>query len=122
MNKLADLPAEFRHRAAFVRENAAAEQAATAWERAAIELEAALRAHVLEALTLREASLECGYSVDHLRRLIRDATIPNAGDQREYRVLRRDIPKKPGHRVAASRPQAVSSRTQAARAVVTREE
>ena len=120
--KLAALPAEFRRRAEFVRENAAAEQAATVWEKAALEVEAALRADELESLTLRKASLECGYSIDHLRRLIREGTIPNAGDKREHRVLRRDIPRKPGHRVAASRPLAASSRTQAARAVVTREE
>ena len=120
--KLQALPAEFRRRAEFVRENAAAEQAATAWEKAATEVEAALRADELEELTLQEASLECGYSVDHLRRLIRDGTIPNAGDERKHGVLRRDIPRKPGHRVAVLRPLAPSSRTQAARAVVTREE
>ena len=119
---LAALPANFRERAAFLRENAAAEQAATAWEKAAIEVESALRGHGLEALTLRAAAPECGYSVDHLRRLIRDGTIPNAGSDREYRILRRDIPKKPGHAVAPARPQVASSRTQAARAVVTREE
>ncbi len=111
------LPADFRRRAEFLRENGAAEQAATAWEKAATEVEAALRADRLEELTLPEASLECGYSTDHLRRLIRDGTIPNAGDEREYRILRRDLPRKPGHRVAALRPLAASSRTQAARAV-----
>ena len=68
---LAELPTNFRERAAFLRENAAAEQAATAWEKAAIELESALRGHELEALTLRAAAPECGYSVAHLRRLIR---------------------------------------------------
>lgn len=119
---LADLPTAFRERATFLRENAAAEQAATAWEKAATEVESALRGHELEALTLRDAAPECGYSVDHLRRLIRDGTIPNAGNHREYRILRRDIPKKPGHAVASARPQVASSRTQAARAVVTRED
>ena len=84
---LTDLPTTFRERAAFLRENAAAEQASTAWERAAIEVEAALRGHALEALTLRAAARECGYSVDHLRRLIREGTIPNAGDDRQYRIL-----------------------------------
>ena len=119
---LAELPTNFRERAAFLRENAAAEQAATAWEKAAIELESALRGHELEAFTLRAAAPECGYSVDHLRRLIRAGTIPNAGNDREYQILRRDIPKKPGHAVASARPKVASSRTQAARAVVTRED
>jgi len=119
---LADLPTAFRERATFLRENAAAEQAATAWEKAATEVESALRAHGLEALTLREATPECGYGADHLRRLMRDGTIPNAGNDREYRILRRDLPKKPGHAVASVGPQVASSRTQAARAVVTGEE
>ena len=119
---LADLPASFRERAAFLRENAAAEGAAVAWEKAAVEVESALRGHELEALTLRAAAPESGYSVDHLRRLIRDGTIPNAGNDRVSRILRRDIPKKPGHALASARPRVASSRTQAARAVVTREE
>ena len=42
LNKLplGDLPSTFREKAAFLRENAAAEGAATAWERAAIKVEA----------------------------------------------------------------------------------
>ena len=119
---LLDLPTMFRERAALLREYGSAEGAATAWEKAATEVESALRAHGLEALTLREATPECGYGVDHLRRLIRDGTIPNAGNDREYRVLRRHLPKKPGHTVASAHPHVASSRTQAARAVVTREE
>ena len=114
---LQDLPTTFREKAAFLRENAAAEQAATAWERAAIEVESAMRGHELEALTLRRAARECGYSVDHLRRLIRDGTIPNAGDTREMRILRMHLPKKPGHGVAPRAEPEPSSRLQAARAV-----
>jgi hypothetical protein len=119
---LTDLPIDFRERAVLLREYGAAEGVAIAWERAATEVESALRAHGLEALTLSEAASESGYGVDHLRRLIRDGTIPNAGNDREYRVLRRHLPKKPGHAVASAGPQVASSRTQAARAVVTGEE
>ena len=80
---LTDLPTTFRERAALLRDYGAGEQAATAWEKAAIEVESALRGHRLEALTLRVASAESGYSVDHLRRLLRDCAIPNAGTGRE---------------------------------------
>ena len=104
---LTDVPTAFRERAAFLRENAAAEQAATAWERAAIEVEAALRVHELDALTLREASGECGYSVEHLRRLLRDATIPNSGSSGGPRILRAHLPRKPGHGIAPHGPKAL---------------
>jgi hypothetical protein len=70
---LTDLPTVFRERAAFLRENAAAAQAATAWERAAIEVEAALWGHEREALSLREAASENGYSPDP-----RDGLAPTA--------------------------------------------
>jgi hypothetical protein len=89
---LTDLPKAFRERAAFLRENAAAEQAATAWERAAIEVEAALHAHGSEVLTLRDAALESGYSPDHIGRMIREGKIPNAGRAGAPRIARGDIP------------------------------
>ncbi len=115
------LPTSWREQAKLFREHAE-ESLAIAYERCADQLDAVLAEADDEALTLREASLEGGYSIDHLRRRIRDGTIPNAGDERKYRIFRRDMPKKPGHRVATPRPLAASSRTQAARAVVTREE
>ena len=94
---LTDLPTIFRERAAFLRENAAAEQAATAWDRAAIEVEAALHAHGLETLTLLDSALESGYSSDHLGRMIREGKIPNAGRRGAPRIARQDLP---GKRVA----------------------
>lgn len=51
-----------------------------------------------EILTLAQASKESGYSPDHLRLLIRQAKIPNAGQRRKPRIRRRDIPRKPGSR------------------------
>ena len=119
---LADLPTTFRERAAFLREYAAAEQAATAWERAAIEVEAALRVRELDALTLRDASSECGYSVEHLRRLLRDATIPNSGSSGRPLILRSHLPRKPGHGIALRGSEEPSSITQVARAIATRGE
>jgi hypothetical protein len=51
-----------------------------------------------EVLTMAQASKESGYSADHLRLLIRQTKIPNAGRRRAPRIRRRDIPRKPGSR------------------------
>ncbi len=118
----ADLPAAFQEAAAIAREYAADERAAASWERAAEMAEQSLRRSGLELLTLQQAAAESGYSRDHLRRLIDEGTIPNAsGADASRTILRKDLPKKPGHGVAAVRPTVASSRVQAARAVAGRE-
>jgi hypothetical protein len=91
---LADLPDSFREKAAFLRENASADQAATAWERAADEVEASLHDHGSEALPLQEAARESGYTPDHLGRLIREGTLSNAGRPNAPRIRRSDLPRK----------------------------
>ena len=55
-----------------------------------------IRGQAEEVLTLAQAAQESGYSTDHLRLLIRQAKIPNAGRRRAPRIRRRDIPRKPG--------------------------
>ncbi len=70
--------------------------AAHAFETAALELEQALRAAELEALTLRQASRESGYDEDYLGEMVREGKIPNAGRKHAPRILRRDLPRKPG--------------------------
>ncbi len=118
----ADLPAAFKGIAAIARECAADERAAAIWERAAEMVEESLRRSGLERLTLQQAALESGYSIDHLRRLIDDGTIPDASAADGSRaILRMHLPRKPGHGVAAVRPPVPSSRLQAARAVAGRE-
>ena len=123
----ADLPAAFKAIAADAREYTADERAAAIWERAAEMVEESLRLSGLERLTLQRAAAESGYSIDHLRRLIDEGTIPNApgGDGSRAilsrAILRKDLPRKPGHGVAAVRPTVASSRVQAARAVAGRE-
>jgi hypothetical protein len=47
-----------------------------------------------EILSLAAASSVSGYSRDHLARLIRQGTIPNAGRPNAPRVRRRDLPRK----------------------------
>jgi hypothetical protein len=109
-----DLPAEFRETATSLRRDGGAEQPAIAWERAAQRIEEELTGHLTERLSLREAAIESGYTVGHISRMIRNGTIPVEEDGT---VLRRDLPKKPGHGIAADVPEAPSSRVQLARAV-----
>ena len=76
--------------------------AAHAYELAARELEEALRSADAEALTLEEAARESGYSIDHLRHMVADGKITNAGRYRSPRIARRDLPKRAGHAPASS--------------------
>lgn len=112
-----DLPIVFRLKAEELRRDAAAEQAARAYERAAEMVEDALRGQGDEVLDLDQAEVESGYSRLHLRRLLREGSIPNAGRRGAPRIRRADLPRKPGYQVATG-PQAVpSSEVQLARAV-----
>lgn len=121
MRSLLDLPQAFREIAAFVRQNAAAEEAATAWERAADRLEVELRELFGGTVTLDEAEVESGYSRKHLLRLIREGTIPNVGTEASPMITRVHLPRKPGyagHALAGEVPEVSPSRAQVARAVV----
>ena len=62
----------------------------------AAEVRASLANQESEVLTLAQASGESGYSKDHLRHLISDGTIPDAGRKNAPRIIRRDLPVKPG--------------------------
>lgn len=69
-----------------------------------------------EILSLAAASSESGYSRDHLARLIRQGTIPNAGRPNAPRVRRRDLPRKATGLQSAD--ESGISRAQIARSVV----
>jgi len=69
---------------------------ATALERAAADLEAALAREQDALLTLEQAAQESGYSADHLRHLVAEGTVPNAGRRGAPRVRRGDLPTRPG--------------------------
>jgi hypothetical protein len=58
------------------------------------DLAAALEAHRLELLTLREAADESGYSYSSLEKSVRDGDIPNYGKKGRPRVRRGDLPRK----------------------------
>ena len=64
------------------------------------ELETALNEWQSEELRIAEAAVESGYSKEHLRRCVRDGSIPNAGKPNAPRIRRGDVPKKTG-RLAA---------------------
>jgi hypothetical protein len=88
----AELPALWRARAETLRRFAPA--AATAFEDAADELEAALREAAETPLTLAEAARESGYSERRLRELLAAGAIPNAGRKNAPRIRRADLPRK----------------------------
>lgn len=90
-----ELPQRFRETAEFLRRTAAAEQAATAWEGAATELEEALREEANEALNLQEAARESGYSVSALGKMVREGRIRNVGRKNAPKIRRADLPRKP---------------------------
>ena len=85
------------------------------------DLQSLSRSADSEALTLVDASRECGYSPEHLGKRLRVGTIPNAGRKNAPRILRRHLPYKPGAlRAATSTPRLLgASPGQIARAVVT---
>ncbi|HSW31793.1 MAG TPA: hypothetical protein VLH75_20085 [Longimicrobiales bacterium] len=92
----AELVEHWKTRARKLREWAAAEEAAKAWEAAAAELEAALVSQAERRLNLQEAAAASGYSPDHLGRLLREGRVPNAGRTHAPRVRVGDLPLKPG--------------------------
>ena len=88
--------------------------AAEAFELCANELEAANNAWQDVTLTLDEGASESGYSTDGLGRMIREGTIDNAGMPGAPRILRRDLPRKPGRKC---RRESLDSKEQIAAAV-----
>ena len=65
------------------------------------ELETAIAAGRSETLTLSQASVESGFSVEHLARQIRTGRLENAGRKGAPRVRRGDLPLK-GRAMAAT--------------------
>jgi hypothetical protein len=88
-----ELAAAWRDRAASLRRYAP--EAANAFEDAAGELEAILRDTGAELLTLEAAARECGYSADHLGRLVKAGRLANLGRSGAPKVQRGELPRKP---------------------------
>lgn len=113
LNALAD---QWREEAKRLRQYGAEPQAKTL-EAAADELEERVAAIQQQRLTPGEAAEESGYSADHIRRLVREGKVPNAGDDSAAKIRRRDLPLKPGHRRSGGR---TSNRSSGSRARVAR--
>jgi hypothetical protein len=77
------------------------------------DLESLAKADGTEELTLTAASALSGYSSDHLSRLIRDGTLPNAGRKGAPRIRRADLPIRPGAGIASVRNKEYSPFTDA---------
>jgi hypothetical protein len=88
------LPQSWRERAAELRRYGADAQACTL-EHAAAELEAVEREHEGKLLSIEEAAQESGYSEEHLRRLVREGAVPNAGRRGKPLIRLKDLPRKP---------------------------
>jgi hypothetical protein len=54
-------------------------------------------AYDMTPLSLTAAAAESGYSPGHLGREVKAGRIPNAGRENAPRILRRDLPRKPGN-------------------------
>ncbi len=102
MNR-AELVAKWEERAKELRRLHAHVDGAVLCEEALKDFTEVLESEERELLSLRDAAALSGYSEDHLSRLIRDGTVPNAGRRGAPRVRRGDLPKRAGSRVAASR-------------------
>ena len=94
-NPLGALASRWRTEADTLRRRGASAQA-VALESCADELEAALREHALQALTLNVASQESGYSYSTLQKKVASGELPNVGSKNCPRVRRGDLPRKAG--------------------------
>lgn len=114
---VAALPAAWRSLAATLAPYAP--PAAAAYERAAADLEHAIRTEAEAPLSLDDAAAESGYSAEHLGRLVRDGTIPNAGRRGKPFIRRGDLPRRAAPLRQRPNPAILgASNRQIARAVV----
>ena len=89
----ADLPAEWRAKASELR-RFGAEEAASALECCADDLEDYWRTWQTEPLTIEEAEAETGYAYSTLQQKVASGEIPNIGEPGRPRVRRADLPRK----------------------------
>lgn len=123
LSLLTELASDWREESELLRRRGAVDQAQTL-ESVADDFEARVGEWWEEPLGLQEAAEESGYSPDRLGALIREGTVPNAGQKHSPAIRRCDLPRKPGHRSGRSeellsgRPRPIDSPLQMARSVV----
>ena len=93
VERLEALPARWREEATVFRHRGQ-EPLAQMAESFAGDLERELHEWQTEPLTLAEASVESGYSYDHLQHAAADGSIPNLGGEGAPRIRRCDLPSK----------------------------
>lgn len=93
VSRLETLPARWREEADMYRHRGQ-EPLAQMAESFAADMERELNAWLTEPLTLNEASVESGYSYDHLQHAAADGSIPNVGGEGAPRIRRCDLPRK----------------------------
>ena len=120
MFSLTDLPPRWTARAAEMRFLGQASIAALI-EALLGEFEKELAADATEPLTIARAAVVSGYSEDHLRLLVRNEQIPNAGRPNAPRIRRADVPIKPGHKSGNAHPKLLDLKEQIARCVANSE-
>ena len=91
---LESLAAQWREHAATL-ERFGADRHSGLLRTCADELDNELRAWLDEPLAVSQAAEESHYSESHLRALLKDEVIPNAGRVGKPRIRRRDLPRKP---------------------------
>lgn len=99
MKSLTDLVERF-HQEAEILQRWGAGTLAAAVETAAVRVEEAVVAWQNEELTVAEAAAESGYSTAHLRRLLAESRLENAGSTGRPRIRRSDLPRKPNRKTA----------------------
>jgi predicted DNA-binding transcriptional regulator AlpA len=92
MNQIVALAEAWKEEALRLRERYGMEPQARICDTHAAELLEAVNRSRFEILTVAEAAAECGYSVPHIRTMIRAGEIPNVGRLGAPRVLREDLP------------------------------
>ena len=87
-----------------------AEPYVTACQRMIADWEAMTAAEAEQEYTLTDAAALCGYSADHLGKLVRAGTLTNYGRTGSPRVRRGDLPKRPT-RMRGDLPSGAAERT-----------
>ena len=96
MERLTALAAGWRAEADTLAQRYGDDRTARVFRMLAAELDEVVRDDQDELLTLSEAAVASGYTSSHLRHLVADGSIPNAGQKGAPRIRRGDAPIKPG--------------------------
>lgn len=87
--------AKWHHETAVFRRRRALVDAATLCDELLEDFESVTVFELDGELNLRQASIESGYSADHLGKLVRAGKIPNVARTNAPKIRRRDLPLRP---------------------------